>query len=203
MKIKNILMASIFTGMTYVSATAASLIVNGGFESGTVNSTPTSWTSGFTGGAADPFVRAGTNQGVAQTEGSNHLQLRGNTTGGAFLGQSFLTVASQQYDLDFSLASTASFSDLSVLVTVTSDGGTSGDLYSETFTFSGTTYTDYNKSFTASNTSATLRFEETSTDTNSKDPFLDAVSVTPVPEPSSSALLGLGVLSLLVRRHRA
>jgi hypothetical protein len=87
-------------------------------------------------------------------------------------------------------------------VTVTSDGGTTGDLFSEAFTFSGTTYTDYHKEFTATNAGATLRFEENSTNSKGRDPFLDAVSVTAVPEPSSVALLGLGGLTLILRRRK-
>lgn len=89
-------------------------------------------------------------------------------------------------------------------MTVTSDGGTTGDLFSEAFTFSGTTYTDYHREFTATNAGATLRFEENSTNSSSRDPFLDAVSVsvTAVPEPSSVALLGLGGLTLILRRRK-
>ena len=60
-------------------AQASTLVINGGFESGNVDNTLTGWTSGFTGDAADPFVRAGINNGVTQVEGSNHLQFRGNS----------------------------------------------------------------------------------------------------------------------------
>lgn len=67
-------------------AQAATLVINGGFESGTVDNKPTGWTAGVTGNAADPFVRTGLNNGVTQVEGSNHLQFRSDQvspTGGA------------------------------------------------------------------------------------------------------------------------
>lgn len=91
-------------------------------------------------------------------------------------------------------------------MTVTSDGGTDGDLFSETIIFSAiSSYTTYDRTFTATNTSSTLRFLETSTNTKSKDPFLDDVSVSVVPEPGTYALLaGLtGLAFVMVRRRRA
>ena len=126
--------------------------------------------------------------------------------GGGFISQALTTVAFTEYDLSFALAAPFVSNDLSVLVTVTSDGGTDGDLFSETITFSAiSSYTTYDRTFTATNTSSTLRFLETSTNTNSKDPFLDDVSVSVVPEPGTYALLaGLtGLAFVMVRRRRA
>ena len=191
------------------SAQAQNIVTNGGFESGTVDDTPTGWTFGTTGNAANPFVRAGFNNGVNQVEGANHLQFRSDEatpTGGGFISQALTTVAFTEYDLSFALAAPFVSDDLSVLVTVTSDGGTDGDLFSETITFSDiSSYTTYDRTFTATNTSSTLRFLETSTNTKSKDPFLDDVSVSVVPEPGTYALLaGLtGLAFVMVRRRRA
>ena len=191
------------------SAQAQNIVTNGGFESGTVDSTPTGWTSGFTGNAADPWVRAGTFSGLTPVEGANHLQFRSNEespTGGAFISQALTTVALTEYDLSFALGAIVNFESVSVLVTVTSDGGSDGDLFSETITFSGiNSYTTYDRTFTATNTSSTLRFLETSTNTDNRDPLLDDVSVSVVPEPGTYALLaGLtGLAFVMVRRRRA
>lgn len=191
------------------SAQAQNIVTNGGFESGVVNSTPTGWTSGFTGNAADPWVRAGLNNGVTQVEGANHLQFRSNAatpTGGAFISQALTTVALTEYDLSFALAAPIVSNDLIVLVTVTSDGGSLGDLFSESIIFSAISeYTTFDRTFTATDTSSTLRFLETSTNTSMKDPFLDDVSVSVVPEPGTYALLaGLtGLAFVIVRRRRA
>ena len=76
----------------------------------------------------------------------------------------------------------------------------------ETITFSAiSTYTTYDRTFTATDTSSTLRFLETSTNTNNRDPLLDGVSVSVVPEPGTYALLaGLtGLAFVMVRRRRA
>ena len=191
------------------SAQAQNIVTNGGFESGTVDSTPTGWTSGFTGNAADPWVRAGTFFDLTQVEGANQLQFRSDQTsptGGAFISQALTTVADTEYDLSFALGVIGSSDDLSVFVTVTSDGGSLGDLFSETIVFSGTgSYTTYDRTFTATDTSSTLRFLETSTNTSSRDPLLDDVSVSVVPEPGTYALLaGLtGLAFVMVRRRRA
>ena len=60
----------------------------------------------------------------------------------------------------------------------------------------------------ASVSSIDLRFQDTSGqpthDSSSKAPYMDLVELqyTPIPEPASVALLGLGGLMLLPRRRR-
>jgi hypothetical protein len=117
------------------------------------------------------------------------------------------TVGGTTYDLDFALGTlrdTGGVNDLSVLVTVTS---TSGALFSQTITGTDLTqngWEDFNFNFTtsASDTSVTLCFTETSIDTYHQDLLLDNVSVTVVPEPATIGMLGLGALiTFLIRRH--
>lgn len=200
------------------SAQAQNIVTNGDFESGIVGSTATGWTSVSTGDFGDPWVRADSQFAeIGAYEGSNFLQLRGNfngtPTGAAYLEQSLTTIGSTTYDLDFALGTirgtAVTIDGLSVLVTVTSDGGTLGDLFNETITSTSLTQNvwetfAYNFTTGASDTTAVLRFTENSTNTYQMDPLLDAVSVSVIPEPGTYALLaGLtGLVSVMVRRRR-
>ena len=57
--------------------------------------------------------------------------------------------------------------------------------------------------FTANATSTTLLFSAVHDGINSVAGMaIDGISIAPVPEPSSTALLGLGALGLLARRKR-
>ncbi|MDP4721753.1 MAG: DUF642 domain-containing protein [Akkermansiaceae bacterium] len=181
-------------------AHAASIVVNGGFEGSAADAAPTGWTIT---GTTEPWVRVSPSSGITAFEGSQQLQFRGNT-GDTSISQALTTVALTEYDLSFALAALNGPAGLSVLVTVTSGGGTLGDLFSETFTFASiNAYTTYDRTFTASNTTSTLRFLETSSNTDGKDPYLDDVSVTAVPEPSAFTLLGIGLVALMLRRRRS
>ena len=85
---------------------------------------------------------------------------------------------------------------------VTSDGGSLGDLATETQSYSSTTWVEKLVSFTPTTSTVEIRFKETTGDSNARDPALDDLSLTYIPEPASLALLGLGGLAMLPRRRR-
>jgi len=205
---------SVFTiGLVTALAAAgasANIVTNPGFESGTVDNTPVGWQVGFTGDAADPFVRVGDQGGLSPDEGNNHLQFRGNeavTTGGGFVQQDLATAASTSYDLSFALGSNNPAS-VAIRVTVTSLGGTLGDRFDETFNITvEDVYTTHNRNFSAINAQSTLRFIEVSAASMAIDPFLDDVSVTSagpaIPAPAAlPAGLALFVGFTATRRRR-
>ncbi|NWK55027.1 PEP-CTERM sorting domain-containing protein [Verrucomicrobiaceae bacterium N1E253] len=68
-----------------------------------------------------------------------------------------------------------------------------------------TTYQEYSLKFSAASTKTTIWIQDMSTLTAnlaSNDMHLDDVSITAVPEPSSTTLLSLGGLSLILRRRK-
>lgn len=117
--------------------------------------------------------------------------------------QTFDTVIGTKYRIEYSVGR-ADFNGTTTPafdVTLTSNGGTLGDLASKTTTnpVDASWLTD-SVIFTATTTSTTVRFTDASIgDSVSSDSLLDAVSLTVVPEPASLALLGMGGLLMLRR----
>jgi len=61
---------------------------------------------------------------------------------------------------------------------------------------------NFSFSFTASNSSTTIRFATDVSSGNNTDSFMDNLSVTVVPEPTAVSLLGLSAIYLLYRHRR-
>lgn len=134
-------------------------------------------------------------------DGNQYTEVESGFSGA--ISQSLATVAGQQYTLSFSYAANpfvaAGNADDSMRV---SFGGSFVDLIDGT----DTTQNDLNwmtKSYvvTATSSSSILQFEDGFVGQPFHGGFLDNVSVVPVPEPGTFAVLGLGAAALLRRRR--
>jgi hypothetical protein len=194
---KTLVLATMLAGAV-VQANASSIIVDGGFESGTPNS--------YTGTMGDGWVvTAGTGAicndltfGGCGDAGSAHT---GNQM--AFLDwsstldtttQTLTTVIGQDYTISYWVAGTAAnFLD------VTFGGSTLFDGTSPTGGVgSPSDYVEYTFNATATSTSTVLAFSGQRT--VGGEVLLDDVSVTATPEPSTLLLAGLGLVAVVVRR---
>ncbi len=189
-------------------AAHASIVTNGSFES------PGTFTGGFKTYSAGSTAITGWTVGSGSVDlintywqaadGSYSLDMSGGSAGSIWQTISGL-LTGKSYILSFALAGNP---DRAGVKSLTAEvGGTSG-----TYTFDSTGksrsamgWTTETLGFTASGSSATLRF--TSNTNNAYGPALDNVSVAlaPVPLPAGAATLGaaFGLLALLRRRRRA
>jgi hypothetical protein len=144
-------------------------------------------------------------------EGVQGVDLNGNNRGSLY--QDFPTISGQQYALTFAYADNpieggVSSADIKVTDLVSSGALLTDSISHSTSTNSGPNgdWIVYSSTFQATGTSTRLLFTSTSaSDTPSGGILLDNVSVLPVPEPSTFALLGSSVLGLgfcAWRRHR-
>jgi len=184
----------------------AALITNGGFESG-----GTGWTLTGNAGFFTDIDRTRTGDGLVQFN-------FGQNTPNAVLSQSFTTVASQEYVLEFFIVKHGTGGGDAQLDVDVFDGGdfTGTNLLDDTATFSGSGvsfnsqdgtpegltpfYEQFIFTFTADSTTTTLRFTDTSTNANTFDTYLDDVSVV-VPSPAALPA-GLALLGLTLWRRR-
>ncbi len=114
------------------------------------------------------------------------------------------TTAGQQYTLTFYMAADLYFNP-SVTVDVLLNGQTLNSIITPPYAYnSGINRNDqmrwqnYTYQFTASQSSTRLEFNDITT----YDFGLTAVSVVPVPEPSVTALLGVGILTGAIARYK-
>lgn len=200
---------------TLLSSANAYTIFNGGFEDVTGLTGPQggsaiyrgatlsgwTWTPVNVGGEIDliPYTGAGSPTANAGS-GTYYLETALLGSHGVLSQTIFGFTIGQQYELTFdwgnrigSNPATSSY-DFTVAIdgqsfSQSAVNGTQIGMLQETI------------AFTASATSATLSLDLKDTNTYTNGAF-DNFVITPVPEPSSSALLGLGALGLLIRRKR-
>jgi len=162
--------SNIVTVAITVTASGASILANGSFESDFTGWTVTG--NVFIELAAAPYT---------STDGSKLVVFNGGqTTPNGVLSQTFATVAGQTYTLAFDAGVLAYNKNPQTLgVTVTG----SGSLLSQTITINGlgggaTHWVSQSFTFVANSTTATLTFKDQSTSTNNLDLLLDNVRVT-------------------------
>lgn len=191
------------------AAADANLLSNGGFETpGIPAATFLSFGPGHEPAGFAWSVTAATVDVISKNffpwtsptaDGVQNLDLVGGGTDGA-IAQSFVTTPGQPYLLTFQYANNPGAGvprPVSASVTIT-DGALT--LLDQSFSHGTSTgsdfhWTPYIASFTATGSSATLAFDET-VGGAAGGIFLDAVSVTALPEPSTQDLLAFSVISL-------
>jgi hypothetical protein len=211
--VKICILTGIFAGY---DTTKAQIILNGSFEqpalSSTVNYTSTfsftGWSGASTGDGGTAGVVLGTNFGLTPEDGNQAFSFNGNNPpDGTFIEQTFSTTIGQSYAVDFWLgrngdpAFDVGPETLEVQASVLNASNTTiSSITAEppsTDTWSMSTF-----AFTANSSTSTLLFTDISGSNPNSDLFLDNVSVSAVPEPSTyAALTGLIVLGFAAYRR--
>lgn len=200
---------------------SAAPLANGSLESGaagyiqtvSANTSANGWTVS---GANIEYVKAGYGSAGdmvgAAKDGLWFVDLNG-TQGPGRISQTFDTVAGQWYRVDYWMSGNAGPNG-----TTSADGtkslvalwnGATADtatyLHQSGDRWSNLRWEGHSFLVQASTTSSTLGFRSTSTVYAAAGPFIDAISVTAVPEPAEAAmwLAGIGMLAAVSRRRRA
>lgn len=189
------------TLLVLTTTTHAELIQNGSFEnpSITVGVTLTTLPGWFVSANVDILP----NNYWRAFDGNQSLDLSGDSATGTYIQQMFPTVIGQSYLLSFHYGNNAD--DAWALGRASIFGDTtllSQDLYHSGSTSQNMNYTFFQNEFIADASTTTLRFTHLDTPTFGRGLALDAVSVTPVPEPAPMLLLALGGAACVVWRKR-
>ncbi len=198
-----VILMIVFALSSAVQNARADMLVNGGFENlianGGLNITPgneppnLAWT--VVSGSVDigslpfsPFVL------FPAFEGTQILDLNGNSRGA--VSQTFATVAGATYILNFQYTDNPNEAGLKSAAISVVDVGTSSSLLSNNISHSTATnspafadWTSFSSQFVATGSQSRLTFTSTSaSNTASGGIFIDAVSISAVPEPSVNLL---------------
>jgi len=201
------------------SASAAELIVNGGFENPKIaspccNTVPTDSLPGWnvpTGNVNVVNGTFGSTGGNLAYAGSQYLDLVGEGSIGS-LSQTFNTVADQVYTLTFAYSHNLFSGPGGAAALITINGLTFDKVMHRTGSTTDLDWLTYSRVFTATGPTTTLGFDNRAGGINGGI-FLDAVSVTDVgadptaavPEPATWALILLGFAAIggaLRRKNR-
>lgn len=166
---------------------SAGLIQNGNFETGTF----APWgTTGNVAIARLPYF----GEGSSAANGTYFVAFNAGDSGpNGVLSQVFATVAGVQYALAYSYGSNGGQRQSVTTSLRDARGSVLASQFVTQPTVSGT-LTPFGLTFTADTTATTLSFTDNpGNPTTSTDGFVDNVSVTPVPEPSSALLLAIAV----------
>jgi len=151
------------------------------------------------------FYTDGAAWGISAGEGSYYVGFGAFSQTGGTLSQTFDTNVGTTYFVNYLLTTQeldANLPDQAALVEALDGSTVLGSAFNTINQAAGTWTSGISFAFTATSTSSTLRFTDMTPLANSA-PInwgLDAVSVGVVPEPSSIAMIGLGLGLLALRR---
>ncbi len=178
---------------------SAQIIVNGSFEAPVLTSTQnyfgsfsfTGWSGASTGGTGNAGLVVGTDFGLTPFDGNQHFGFNGNNPApGTLIEQTFATTIGQAYSVAFAIGRNNGFFNQALGLKAEIFGAGNGIL--STLAASPPDSVGYAMatfSFVANSGATTLRFTDISGSNPNTDLFIDSVSVTAVPEPSTFALL--------------
>ena len=207
---KKLIIISSFTLMLYTSQ-AQNLIINGSFESQTISFQQQfdghSWWAipgwvlpGPTGVNINNGQAMAGNYGPAQ-DGLNYVDLGGSDAQHSHFFQDFTTVPGVEYSLVFYVGSSSPTPEQTINVelfesvvgvifsTTLTPLASTGNINWQMESFNFTASTDFNR----------VTFMDTSM-VNDRGSYIDNVSVTATPEPSTLAFISLGFISLFILR---
>jgi choice-of-anchor C domain-containing protein len=185
----------------------AAAFINGGFENASVNPGGGFATLGTGSTAIDGWTVLGNSVdyigGYWQpAEGNRSVDLNGTKSGG--IQQTFDTTEGKQYKVTFSLAGNPDGGPIQKIVSTVANGNASQSYFFDTTgqTRSNMGWKQFSYIFTADGATTTLGF--TSSIAGAYGAALDAVSVSGVPEPTTWAMmiLGIGFAGVAMRRKQ-
>lgn len=177
------LAASLLSISNLATAQEENLIANGGFEETTINSGSGGWewfrssqVSGWEGSNIEIWQNFGN---IGAYAGSSHAELNAHPSNGrAFsIYQTFSTTAGKSYDLFFAYGARSNTRE-SFKVEVADQEFTMDD-------HEVNRWSTFSQSFVAQSEETTLRFTTISPFSGTEGNFIDAISVTAVPEPEA------------------
>ncbi len=197
MRVKKIVAKALVvaSGALLAGSVQANLIVNGGFESATVEN---GWSYGNEAGWEGDNVEIWDNFGaIGPYEGEKHAELNSHPyTGNSFsIYQAFSTVIGQAYNLSFAYGARSSESE-SFQVDIT---GATAMIFDDHVV---NVWSTYSGDFVATASETTLKFTSIVPSAGTVGNFLDDIKVT-VPEPGSLGLLAFGLIGLGMARRKA
>ena len=187
---------------------SAQIVSNGGFELPVIsdpccNTVPPDSLPGWTVLAGSVNVVNGTygGNGNLAYEADQYLDLVGQSAVGA-ISQDIATVAGQVYHLTFAYANNI-FAGATTASAVVSIGTLLSPIIHTTSSTTDLDWTIFTGYFVGTGDPMTLLFNDT-TGTQNGSIFLDAVTITAVPEPATWAMmiLGFGLAGMAVRRRK-
>jgi len=157
-------------------------VTNGDFEIGNLDD----WT--VTNVSGNSVVASGANFGLSPFSGATLAAFTGNSSmmngNGGIIDQIVPVTAGQPHTVRFYLGGRGSTTNLAeATVNVVDDGGSGGNLVNQALNLPPTigAWQIHSFDFTPTANSVQLSFQETSTNSNSRGPGLDLVSLNPVP----------------------